>query len=134
MKKVSLSSLLVCFLILSSTDAFANRKKITISDTLPEIINAITENNSGAAVVLEELSKKLGVFTLPFMLRLDTLNIRGPQLWFAYSHFAGEDINVLQKSIRDQDPNMIKAVNDGADQGAFGPDFKERAGQPPSEN
>lgn len=87
------------------------RKRIESFNTLSEIACLLSEGNPGALSVLMQVYKKQGEGYFLFMLNLDDMNIRGPQIWIGYKDFAKENIDTFINAVTSQSQEMIDVIN-----------------------
>ena len=83
---------------------------ITLHDTVLDMIVKLSEGNPGAAIVCTKILKadlERGVMDL---LHLDEMGMKGPAIWVGYKDYAGEDLNLFIKAVRQRAPDMIKMI------------------------
>lgn len=86
------------------------RKKIQLDMTQIDVLVEMTEGNPGAMNAIKRLMDSPdGLFDV---LRLDDMNIRGPQIWVGFKDVCNGDIALFQKKIRDRDPEMVNKINE----------------------
>ena len=86
-----------------------SREYVKTSDSIPTLLEKMSEGNPGAASVL---SRFMIVPTgLMNILDMDDMNIRGSQIWVAYKDYCGEDIDILTHSLTSRDGDLVKCVN-----------------------
>jgi hypothetical protein len=87
------------------------RKKVGTNMRMQELIEVMGEGNPGALTVLINM---LGGPTMDGafdILRLDDMNIRGPQIWVAFKDYCGQDWAVFTKAVKERDPLMVATIN-----------------------
>lgn len=89
----------------------SERKEISISGSLMETIVLLSEGNPGAVTVLAQIIKEKGQEGLFVILDLDDMNIRGSQIWIAYSDYCDQDIDKLIQACESRDEQMVELVN-----------------------
>lgn len=85
------------------------REKVTLKDTVQEVIVKMAEGNPGAVRVLCELAK--AEFGIMDVLSLDDMNIRGCQIWVGYKDHCGEDLSKFRQAIKKRDQEMVTTIN-----------------------
>jgi len=81
--------------------------KAPLSDK--DILIAMAEGDPGGLSVLMKLRE--GGVLLVMAVLLDQMNMRGLQIWVAYKHWAGQDMDKLMKGLLEQDQGMVDVVN-----------------------
>jgi hypothetical protein len=85
------------------------RKNLNISSPAVDILTTMAEGNPGAIRVLTELMRKQsGMETI---LNLDDMNIRGGQIWIAYSDYADSDLGKLIVAASQRKAELVAMVN-----------------------
>lgn len=85
-----------------------DREEISLSDPTVDVLATLSDGNPGALRTLSELGSPV------WWLHFDDMNMRGPQIWIAYKHYAQFDLDKLKEGLRDRDPEMVRVVNDEA--------------------
>jgi hypothetical protein len=83
------------------------RSELDLMGSVKAAIAGMSEGNPGAIRVLTELMER----DATTILHLDDMNIRGTQIWIAYSDHCGKDIEKFHTAIITRDSAMIEAVN-----------------------
>ena len=89
------------------------RKKLTSSTTIEELVFLVSENNGFAEVLLQRLKRRIGCeasFKL-FLINLCDMNIRGAQIAHSYLECCNRDLNVFIEAVNKRDEEMVKLVN-----------------------
>ena len=86
------------------------RQEITNNDKLEDVIKKMTEGVPGASVILANATNQnaLGWF---LVLELDSMNMRGSQIWLGYKDYCGEDVDLFWDCVKKHDAQMVEAVN-----------------------
>jgi len=95
------------------------RKPIHMDDSLREVLLKMAEDNPGAMRVLMKILGKFGYGCLSLILQLDSMNIRGKQIWIGYRYHCDADIDRFIRCIRDRDPEMIERINREGQNGMY---------------
>lgn len=91
-----------------------NRKELTGTENLEELVVTMCEGNPGGLRVMMDIVKQLGqTKAMMKILQLDDMNIRGDQIWIGYKDWAKEYIFTFIEGITNRDPKMVKIVNRG---------------------
>ena len=88
-----------------------DRPKISLQDSLVDIIVKMSERNPGAVEVLSGLAKEFGDDGTMLMLNLDDMNIRGSRIWLGFKDFAGQNMEVFRAAILSRDAEMVRIIN-----------------------
>lgn len=87
------------------------RKPFILDTPIPTIIAKLSESNPNVRKLLSELlsaSDSRNAFVLG---HLDSMNMRGLQVWIAFNDFAKGDKNTFLNALRSQSTTMIEFVN-----------------------
>ncbi len=86
------------------------RKEIQPKDTAEDIILKMAEGVPGASVLLSNVVKTniSGWFRV---MDLDSMNIRGSQIWLGYKDYCGENLDLFWDCVKKHDEKMIEAIN-----------------------
>lgn len=87
------------------------REKISLKDSVQDVIVKMSEGNPGAINVLIQLYDPKDPETVFEMLQLDDMNIRGSQIWVGFKDFAGGDMKKFRAAIRSRDREMLHVIN-----------------------
>jgi hypothetical protein len=88
------------------------RHKLQATGDMLETVVQMSEGNPDAITALAELLKGSGreeAFGL--ILDLDDMNMRGSQIWVAYSDYCKKDVAKFKAAVRERDAEMIAFVN-----------------------
>jgi len=84
---------------------------LTMKDSRQEAILKMAEGNPGALNVLLMLCLGESPLTgFSEMLRLDSLDIRGPKIWVGYKDVCGKDLEVFRDKIKKSGDELKKAI------------------------
>ena len=89
-----------------------NRAPLELTDTLSDTAVTMSEGNAGAATVIGQVLQNDPEKGLLDLLRINDMNMRGPQIWVAYKDHCGQDLEQFLNAVRSHDEAMIKTVND----------------------
>lgn len=84
------------------------RKDLRLTGNIVEILIAMSEENIGAVEVLKKVLDETGFMGI---YKLDQMNIRGSQIWTAYKDYCNENFELFMKSLKNNDPDLVKCVN-----------------------
>lgn len=98
------------------------REKVTLEDTLQDVIVKMSEGNPGALTTLISLAKEPDGLML--ILDLDDMNIRGLQICVGFSDVADKDFDKFKELVRKRDKDMVRKINEEM---RMDNSFKERA-------
>jgi hypothetical protein len=87
------------------------RAKLNTSGSMIDAVVQMSEGNPGAITALMTLIKR-GMEGFMGVLQLDDMNMRGPQIWVAYSDYCGKDDEKFYRACMDRDAAMVDMVND----------------------
>lgn len=94
------------------------RQPIAFISDSKETILAMSENIPGAIAVIakcrEFIVDKLGCDSsvyVDILKNLDSMNMRGSQIWVAFNDYAKKDISRFLSAVQSLDPKMIDFVN-----------------------
>ncbi|MFK5600208.1 hypothetical protein ACFZ8E_24895 [Methylobacterium sp. HMF5984] len=86
------------------------RKRFRLGD--PDGLYTLSEGNPGALTVIMAAAKHLpSPQDFMFLLSLDDMNIRGPQIWVAYKDICGGNLTKLAELVERRDADLVAAVN-----------------------
>lgn len=101
------------------------RKSFTGTENPMDILTTMAEGNPGAINVLLEIFKTEELIAgLSLVLKLDEMNMRGPQIWVGYKDHCGCDIDTFKQAVVYGDQAMVDKVNSEC----FHPDLVEEYG------
>lgn len=85
------------------------RKKIELRMSPTDALAIMAEGNPGAiSAMIKLMDNPNGFFDV---LRLDDMNMRGPQIWVAFKDVCKGDVELFRQKIRERDSAMITQVN-----------------------
>ena len=88
-----------------------NREKISLNDSIVNMIIKMSEGNIGACSVCTDLIKNNPDFGMMTLLDLDDMNMRGSQIWVGYKDHCKENLEMFIEACRNRDQVMVNTVN-----------------------
>lgn len=85
----------------------ATTEKLNLNDSMATVVMKMSGGNPGALRVCTEL---LAHPDGTLLLHMDDMGIRGSSIWLAYKDFAGQNIEVLAKALKDRDQAMVNTI------------------------
>jgi len=92
-----------------------NRVRISFLDaSFKDIVCELGEGNPGAIQVMMRLLSDVDAHhkdPLLYLFRLESMNIRGTQIWSSFKDFAGSDLDKLRTALLARDQSLVDVVN-----------------------
>ena len=102
------------------------RENLDSVDTVQDLVVLMAEGNPGGLNVMMGLLKENGTeIGAALIVKLDEMNMRGPQIWVGYKDHCGQDLEAFAKAIIDGDQSMVDKVN----QECYHPNLVEQYGE-----
>jgi hypothetical protein len=86
------------------------KEKISLNDTMTEVLVKMSEGNPGAITVLTQMLLE-DHNNFMFILHMDNMNMRGASIWIGYKDHCKEDIKVFIEAVKNRDKDMINTIN-----------------------
>lgn len=88
------------------------RQKISLHQSVFEIVQIMSEKNPGAMDVLSRtIQAEKSLFPIKTILDLDDMNIRGYQIWLGYKDFCNADIAEFISKVNSRDQGLVDFIN-----------------------
>lgn len=79
--------------------------------SLETVLAKMSEGNPGAIRVMFDAIKINPIVGFSFIVMLDKMGVRGPQIWIGYKDHCGCDIHEFMRCVAEDDPALIETIN-----------------------
>ena len=86
------------------------REPLPLGVPVSNVLAILSEGNPGALNVLAQMAQQPD--SIPLVMYLDDMNIRGSQIWVGYKNHCKEDLSKFVECVRSRDRDMVNTINE----------------------